>query len=494
MRVPDWLARRADDHGDRPALLCGEIRWTFRELDARAGAVAARLADLGVQPGERVALLLRNGPAFVALAHGISRRGAVLVPLNVRLTALELAWQVAESEARLLVADEENASAARDLDVRRASASELCGNDTPPAISHDLRIDLEAAHSILYTSGTTGRPRGVILTYANHWWSAIGSALNLGADSDDRWLAVLPLFHVGGLSILLRSVIYGNPVVLQSSFDPAAANRAIDEERITIVSLVSEMLQRMLEERDGRPYPSHLRCVLVGGGPAPPKLLEACARQAVPVAPTYGLTEAASQVATLSPAEAVRKPGSAGKALLPTELRIRRRGGTAPPGEPGEILVRGPTVAAEYTDGPVTTTDEGGASWLHTGDIGYLDDEGYLYVLDRRDDLLISGGENVYPAEVEAALLAHESVEDVGVVGVPDPRWGQVPLAVVKLRDGAATAESELIAHCAGLLARYKVPTHVLFAETLPRTAGGKLRRDVIRAQAQARIEASPEV
>ncbi len=156
--------------------------------------------------------------------------------------------------------------------------------------------------------------------------------------------------------------------------------------------------------------------------------------------------------------------------------------------------MRGPTVAAEYTDGPVTTTDEGGASWLHTGDIGYLDDEGYLYVLDRRDDLLISGGENVYPAEVEAALLAHESVEDVGVVGVPDPRWGQVPLAVVKLRDGAATAESELIAHCAGLLARYKVPTHVLFAETLPRTAGGKLRRDVIRAQAQARIEASPEV
>jgi O-succinylbenzoic acid--CoA ligase len=208
----------------------------------------------------------------------------------------------------------------------------------------------------------------------------------------------LPLFHVGGLAILVRSAIYGIPALVHQSFDPAAANRAIDQDGVTIVSVVSAMLQRMLDERGDRPHPPALRCVLLGGGPAPRSLLEACVWRGVPVVQTYGLTEAASQVATLAPADALRKLGSAGQPLLPNELRIEREGASASAGQVGEILMRGPTVMCGYANRPEETARALQDGWLHTGDLGYLDDEGYLYVVSRRSDLIITGGENVYPA------------------------------------------------------------------------------------------------
>jgi O-succinylbenzoic acid--CoA ligase len=354
-----------------------------------------------------------------------------------------------------------------------------------PESSAALRatIDLAETYTIIYTSGTTGQPKGALLSYGNYWWSAVGSALNLSSHADDRWLAVLPLFHVGGLSILVRAAIYGIPVVLHSSFDPAAVNRAIDEDGVTIISVVSTMLQRMLEQRGARPYPASLRCVLLGGGPAPQPLLEACAARGVPVVQTYGLTETASQVATLAPADALRKLGSAGQPLLPTELRIASAGA----GEVGEILVRGPTVMRGYINRPEQTAQALRDGWLHTGDLGYLDTEGYLYVVSRRHDLIISGGENIYPAEIESALLAHPAVEEAAVVGLPDPRWGQVPAAAVKLRAGMAASETDLIDFCRGRLAGYKVPKLVYFAATLPRNAAGKLLRDEIRADLMTR-------
>jgi O-succinylbenzoic acid--CoA ligase len=320
-----------------------------------------------------------------------------------------------------------------------------------------------------------------MLTYGNYWWSAVGSALNLGNHADDRWLAVLPLFHVGGLSILLRAAIYGISVVVHRSFEPAAANRAIDADGVTIVSVVGAMLQRMLEERAARPYPAALRCVLLGGGPAPRPLLEACADRGVPVVQTYGLTEAASQVATLAPADALRKLGAAGRPLFATELRIERAGSPAPAGQVGEILVRGPTVMRGYINRPDETAEALRDGWLHTGDLGYLDGEGYLYVLSRRHDLIISGGENIYPTEVESVLLMHPAVEEAAVVGLPEQRWGQVPAAAVKLRGGMSLSEAELIDFCRERLASYKVPKLIRFADTLPRNATGKLLRDTIR-------------
>ena len=265
---------------------------------------------------------------------------------------------------------------------------------------------------------------------------------------------------------------------MHDGFDPAAVNRAIDEDGVTIVSVVSSMLRRMLDARAGRPYPPTLRHVLLGGGPAPLPLLEECRRGGVPVVQTYGLTETASQAATLPPEDALRKPGSAGKPLLPTELRIERDGRPVPPGEAGEIVVRGPTVTPGYADRPEETARALRDGWLHTGDIGRLDDEGYLYVLDRRTDLIVSGGENVYPAEIEAVLAAHPAVAEAGVAGQDDARWGRVPVAFVALRPGAPPATPEgLIAFCRERLARYKVPARLYVVGALPRNAAGKLLR-----------------
>ncbi|CCF84862.1 o-succinylbenzoate--CoA ligase [Nitrolancea hollandica] len=491
--IPDWLRHRAATSPDRPAILAGAERWTFDELDKRVSRTARRLAGLGVRPGDRVATLLRNSHQAVEVIHAVGRIGAVLVPLNFRLTAGEIAWQLADVNARLLVSDAYTAvlagEAAHSLPkLARAAISGESPDANPlndaPELDVPLRerIALDDPHSIIYTSGTTGQPKGVLLSYGNHWWSAIGSALNLGTHQDDCWLACLPLFHVGGLAILMRSLICGIPAVIHESFDPAAVNRSIDEDGVTIISVVSTMLRRMLTARGERPYPPALRCVLLGGGPAPRDLLDTCARRAIPVVQTYGLTETASQVATLAPADALRKLGSAGKPLFPNEVRIDRDGSALPPGEPGEILVRGPVVTRGYAGRPDATARALRDGWLHTGDLGYLDPDGYLYVLDRRDDLIITGGENVYPAEVEAALLAQDGIEDAGVIGVPDPEWGQAVVAAVRLANGITLKEEQIRAACRARLAGYKVPVQIRFIDTLPRNAGGKLSRRALRS------------
>jgi O-succinylbenzoic acid--CoA ligase len=450
--------------------------------------MARHLGTLGIGAGDRVALLMRNGLPFVTLIHAISRLGAILVPLNTRLALREIGWQLEDVGAQLLVHDHANAQlatqAAGEVPAVRPALIDGDSLDSD-ALTQSPQAEfapvegfhLNATHSILYTSGTTGHPKGVVLTYGNHWWSAIGSGLNLGLHHDDRWLACLPLFHVGGLAIALRSVIYGVTAIVHESADAARINRAIDEEGVTIVSVVSAVLRQMLEVRGDRPYPTTLRCVLLGGGPAPMVLLQACARLGVPVVQTYGLTEAASQVATLSPEDAGRKLGSAGKPLLPTEVRIERDEGEARAGEVGEIVIRGPTLTPGYAGRPEATAHAFRGGWFHTGDLGYCDEEGFLYVLDRRDDLIVSGGENVYPAEVETVLLAHPAVEEAGVTGMADERWGQVPVAFVKARQDAALTQADLKAFCYARLARYKVPAHIHFVDSLPRNAAGKLVR-----------------
>ncbi|MDO8612705.1 MAG: o-succinylbenzoate--CoA ligase [Dehalococcoidia bacterium] len=489
---PEWLRQRARISPGRLALLCGEERLTFAELDRRVSAVSRGLAAAGVRPGERVALLAGNGAAFVHMVHAVPRLGAVLVPLNIHLTVPELLYQVEDCEPVLLVHDEANEEKAAALSTARLSLSRLSLTglvqeasraSAPGGDTEDL-IDLSALYTIVYTSGTSGAPKGAMLTFGNHWWNALASVLNLGLREDDRWLACLPLFHVGGLAILLRSVIYGIPVVLHESFDAATVNRAIDEDGVTIVSLVPTMLARLLEERGGRPLPAHLRGLLVGGGPLPMSLLEECVRIGWPVAPTYGLTEAASQVATLTPDEALGKMGSAGKPLFPTQVQIGGEGGKeAPPGVPGEILVRGPTVTPGYFRRPRDSAEALRGGWLHTGDIGYLDADGYLHVLDRRDDLIVSGGENVYPAEVEEVLRAHPDVLDAGVTGLPDETWGQMVVAAVILREPARTSEEALLAFCRERLAPYKVPKELRFVTNLPRNAAGKLLRRELRQE-----------
>jgi O-succinylbenzoic acid--CoA ligase len=486
--MPDWLGAQARAAPGRAALAAGDTRLTFAEVDRRATETARRLASAGVRAGSRVALLLRNRVPSVTLFHALARLGAVAVPLNIRLAQAELAWQLADACPDVLVSQ-------GDLTARGAAASRGLSNlvhvrdlDSVPEADVPLRgdLDLEAVQGIVYTSATSGRPKGALLTFGNHWWSAVGSALRLGLRPDDRWLAALPLWHVGGLAIVWRSAIYGITMVLHDGFDAGAANREIDDGAVTVVSVVATMLERMLASRGGRPFPPTLRCVLLGGGPASADLLERCRALGVPVAGTYGLTETASQVATLDPEGSARKPGSAGQPLLPTRVRVDADGREAAPNEIGEILVAGPTVMRGYARRPEETAQALRDGWLHTGDLGYLDGDGDLYVVDRRDDLIISGGENVYPAEVEAILCRHPAVADAAVVAVADAEWGQAVGAAVVLRPGASAAPEDLRAFCGGRLARYKTPRHVWFVAALPRSAGGKLLRREIREQAPA--------
>ena len=499
--LPNWLTRCAENAPAHLAVQCGATRWSFAELAEQVDRLARQLAVAGVGEESRVALLAANGPAYVAFVHALTLLGAILVPLNIRLTVDEICWQLSDVHAALLVSDARMADRANEIRVAlpelpqavlqtAAHVPDQCevtlltrrGETYPEAgiVPHSL-IDLDATQAIMYTSGTTGRPKGAIITYGMQWWNAIGSALNLGHRPDDCWLACLPLFHIGGLSILMRSVIYGISVILLEKFDEYTVNQAIQQDGVTIISVVAVMLQRMLtalteKDRQAR-YPATLRCVLLGGGPAPRPLLEQCASLHIPAAQTYGLTESCSQAVTLAPADALRKLGSAGRPLLPVRLRIMHENQPVPDGEPGVIYLQGPTITPGYADRPEATAEAFQDGWFCTGDLGYLDEDGYLYVLDRRSDLIISGGENVYPAEVESVLLSYPAVAEVGVCGQADLRWGQVPVAFVKLHPGQHTDAAVILEHARQHLAGYKVPRAIHFVDELPRNSSGKLLR-----------------
>ena len=318
----------------------------------------------------------------------------------------------------------------------------------------------------------------MVLTAENLEASALASAELLGLGPSDRWLACMPLYHVGGIGIRVRSVLTGCAGELQPRFDAAAGNEVVGAGQVTFLSVVPTMLQRMLDDPTGDRLPGRLRCVLVGGGPIAPSLVERALARGIPVAPTYGLSEASSQVTVLSPHEAGAHPGSAGRPLPGVAVEVVDRDGRPlPPGAIGEIRVRGPIVADGRLDGP----PERPGGWLATGDLGRLDGEGYLYVADRREDLIVTGGENVMPAEVEAALAAHPAVAEAAVYGLPDPEWGQAVCADVVVAPGAAVTIDALQAFVRSRIAVYKAPRRICFVDALPRTASGKVRRAALR-------------
>lgn len=505
--MPEWLSRRAAQTPHRPALICEGGRFTFADLDRAVNQATERCLERGVRPGEHVGLLARNSLEYVIAFHAVARAKAVLVPINTRLSAGEIENLIGDARVRTLFYDAESAA---DVPVGLPGAvplTDLTGTiiaagEPERAKAGALYTDLDAVQSVVYTSGTTGKPKGALLTYGNHWWSATGSTLNLGLRHDDVWLACLPLFHVGGMAILMRNVICGTTVLLHRRFDAGAVNHAIDTEGVTHISVVSTMLQRMLDERHDRPYPKGLRCVLTGGGPVPKPLLERCAVARVPVVQTYGLTETASQAVTLSPEDALRKLGSAGKPLFPVEIEV-----DAPAGDVGEIRVRGPNVSPGYFNKPRETQAVHRNGWLHTGDLGFFDEDGYLFVVARRRDLIVSGGENVYPAEVESVLEGHPAIAEAAVVPVDDTHWGQVPVALVVLSGEAADERmfpgdrpqpledrlsEALRSYCRGCLAGFKRPVAIYRVADLPRNATGKLLRHhlptpPVRAGAQSR-------
>jgi O-succinylbenzoic acid--CoA ligase len=355
-----------------------------------------------------------------------------------------------------------------------------------------INVDLDAPLAIVFTSGTSGKPKGATLTYGNFFYSAMASAYRLGTLPDDRWLCVLPLYHVGGLSIVVRCCLYGTTIVLQHGFDMDEFRNAMIAHQITLASLVPTMLYRLIE-RFGRDFiPDSLRMILLGGAAASPELIHICNELDIPVATTYGLSEATSQVATALPDDVRRKPAAVGKPLMFTSVRIADEDGySLPVGEYGEIVVSGETVMPGYfnDEGATSIALRGGE--LYTGDIGYLDDDGDLWVVQRRSDLIVTGGENVYPAEVEQILKRHPAVMDACVVGVDHPEWGQQVTAMIVIDSQKSLSAEELIDFSREHLAGYKQPQLVQFVDHLPQTASGKIHRQSVQQLMSRLIENS---
>lgn len=476
----DWLARQAALYPERPYWESATARLSVGALDERVDRVVGWLWAAGVRPGDRVSVLLPPDYQHVELLFAAIRMGAVLVPQNPRLTAAELGARLDVVAPRLVVAAPEvlvpAGWPARALSATLPEADELV---QAPARAVDYQPSADSVQSVIFTSGTSGEAKGAVLTLRQHWWAAIGSQLRLGHQPDDVWLLTLPLFHVGGQAILLRAVITGVPVVALSKFDPDQVGRYLSDGSVTLASLVPTMLRRVLAAQRG-PFSPRLRAVLIGGGRAEPAWLARAWEAGLPVLPTYGMTETASQAATLDRAEAPEGLATSGRPLWGVEFAVLNPGADGV----GDLAVRGPQVMPRYwRQEPWSSAGE----WFRTGDLGYFDPKGRLVVVDRRTDLIVSGGENIYPAEVERVLDGHPDVDQVAVVGAADAEWGQVVVCFVVLRPGAAFDPAALSAYAAKRLARYKLPRRWVEVTSLPLTANGKVWRERLRTWAEER-------
>ncbi|WP_096270992.1 o-succinylbenzoate--CoA ligase [Paucisalibacillus globulus] len=472
--IPHWLTKQAFLSPNQPAIeMVDGSTITFIELKEKSQEFARKLAKLKITKGSHVGVLSNNNVTMIIAIHALSYLGAVAVLLNTRLTNEELNYQIRDANVTVVISQDELLYQAKELDVDIAMSFSEVEKRIKEKVELIDEIDLSEPFTIIYTSGTTGFPKGVVHTYGNHWWSAIGSALNLGLVESDKWLAVLPYFHVGGLSIFIKSAIYGMPVYLVEKFNEQIVLDAIVNRGVTIASVVTVMVQRILATLGDNQFPSHFRCMLLGGGPAPVPLLEKASERNIPVFQSFGMTETTSQIVTLSSRDALQKIGSAGKALFPAQIKIK----DSEPNEIGEILVKGPMVTNGYYNNKKANDSNFDDGWLSTGDLGYLDEEGFLFVVDRRKDLIISGGENIYPSEIESVLTGFQGVKEVGVTGKPDDYWGQVPIAFIVPAHEQIHIE-DVLNYAKGKIAKYKLPKEIHFVDSLPRNASNKLVRN----------------
>lgn len=501
LAIPELVARAARRRPEATALVFEDRSLTFAGLEDRSTRLAGALAARGVGEGDHVAMLTYNRLEFVEAFLAIQRLGACAVPVNFRLARDELDYVLADSRAVGLIADEELGELAAaavaalpglrfHLAVGESPAGAepyeeaLAAAPDPP----EVLVDDERLAFLMYTSGTTGRPKGAMLSHQNLLANTMNWLYEVGAREDDVWLSGLPLFHIGGINGILPFLALGAPAVIEPStgFDPARSLRRLAAADVSMCFFVPTQWEEICRRPEVAELDAtRLRVAIWGASPAPLPTLELLRRTfpSVRIVNAFGQTEMSSNTCFLEGEDAVRKMGSVGHPAINVEARIVDEGGAdVAPGEVGEIVYRGPTVMKGYFGKEEETAEAFRGGWFHSGDLVREDEEGFIYVVDRVKDMLISGGENVYPAEVERALLEHAAVAEAAVVGIPHPRWVETPLAVVVLAAAVeAPSEEDLIEHCRARLASYKKPSAVVFAESLPRNAAGKVLKRQLR-------------
>jgi acyl-CoA synthetase (AMP-forming)/AMP-acid ligase II len=501
--IGSWVTKRAHLSGEGTALVFGERHTTYDELDRRTDQLARALRGLGVRKGDRVGALLLNSPAFLETMLATAKLGGVFVPMNLRLTPPEVGYLLADSGADVFVCSGPLAPVARaalaeeGVRVRHRILAdgaaeegelgfeELLGGGEARALGSDVAgSDLSC---LMYTSGTTGRPKGAMLTHDNHLWNVVNSlSFGRGLRADDVTVTVAPMFHIGGLGVHTLPLLYvGGRNVILPSFDPAQALATIARERATVQFMVPAMWAALMAVPD---FDSHdlsaLELAVSGGAPCPLPVIEFFQGKGLPFQEGFGMTETAPLVSVLDAERVKEKAGSIGRAVFHVEARIADEADLdVPAGEVGELLVRGPNVFSGYWGLPEATAEAFRGGWFHTGDLGRMDPQGYITLVDRKKDMIISGGENVYPIEVEQVLYRHDAVQEAAVIGVPDARWGETPVAVVAVAPGTQLDPAELIAYTRERLAHFKCPTRVEVVDALPRNATGKVLKTELRAR-----------
>jgi fatty-acyl-CoA synthase len=507
-----WIYRRRVKSGTKVALIFNGVETSYAHLSDRIDRLAQALRERGVERGSRVAYLGENHPAFLETFFAVGTLGAVFVPLNTRLAPPEVQFALRDAGSTVLVHSRSLADLAekgsRDTAVTRRivvqdtpEASDSTAADVPAgelgaeeleaviATASPDRLDIAVSQDdpamILYTSGTTGFPKGAVLTHANITWNCFNVLVDYDFLSTDVALMISPLFHVASLNMgLLPTLLKGGTVILEPRFDPGRALALIEKYRATSLSGVPTTFQMLCEHPDWAGADiSSLKKLTCGGSAVPMRVLEAYETRGLAFSNGYGMTETSPGATSLSPEMSREKAGSGGLPHFFTDMRIVDAAGHAlPPGEIGEIQLRGPNVITEYWHRPEAIADcYTDDSWFRSGDLGYTDEDGYLFIADRLKDMIISGGENIYSAEVEQAIAELQAVGSVAVIGVPDDKWGEVPRAIVTVRDGFGLAEDDVRRHLESRIAKYKIPKSVVIVDELPRTASGKIRKADLR-------------
>lgn len=493
----DWIGRHAAATPGKIAIRYGGRDLSYRDFAALIGRTAGALAAAGVRRGGCAAFLGCNSPEMLALFFACARLGALFMPLNWRLAAPEHRQMLDDCPPGVLVVEapflEQTDACRREADTMRCVA--LGSGRTGwqdwddflaagEAVPEDPAVGPDTPLLICYTSGSTGKPKGVVLTQDALACNADNSVDMHAMTADDRVLTVLPMFHVGGLNIQTTPALRtGCTVVLHPRFDPEAALEAIERERITLTLTVPAVVDMMMASpRWARTDLSSLRMMSIGSSIVPLRIIEAVHARGVPMTQVYGATETCPIAAYLKREEALRKVGSTGRAARHCQLRIvGNDDAELPAGQAGEILVRGRNLMAGYWRDPEATAAAFVGGWYRSGDMGWLDEEGFLTVVGRRKEMIISGGENIYPAELENVLVQCDDVAEAAVVGRSDPRWGEIAVAVVVPKPGRQPAVADILKLFDGRLARYKHPKDVVFVEALPKTALGKIRKEELR-------------